>query len=63
MNNRIIVLDCAFMAWRHERLVNAVLPVEQPLEPVRIPFTFNHLPFELTDEGRDVVLIPIGVMS
>lgn len=65
MNQRIIILDCAFWAWRHERIADEALRRELDPEPVplRLPFTFKHLPFELADEGRDVVLIPIGVKS
>lgn len=65
MNQRTIVLNCEFLAWRHERLVEYILDAQREPEaaPKRLPFTFNHLPFELADEGRDVVLIPIGAKS
>jgi hypothetical protein len=65
MTNTTIILDCAFWAWRHDEIVDEGLRKELEPEqiPLRLPFTFNHLPFELADEGRDVVLIPIGVKS
>ena len=53
------------MAWRHERIVEMGLQAErEPVEaPMRLAFTFSHLPVELTGDGRDVVLVTIGAMS
>jgi len=53
------------LAWRHDRVVELSIDSrrEPELAPKRMSFTFNHLPFELADEGRDVVLIPQGAKS
>jgi len=61
----ILYLDLPFIAWSREQIQEReVWAAMNPIPvPKTLPFTFNHLPSELVQEGRGIILVTIGVKS
>lgn len=55
---RLLILDCALLAWREERHQNDALA--DRLRPTREPryalFTFNDIPTALAETERNLIL-------
>jgi hypothetical protein len=60
--DRLIVLDCPYTAWRAQTLleIHSRQDGEDFPEAQVLPFTFSDVPFPLVGGERDVVLRPAG---